>query len=168
MPSDAEFSVVDEDDDEKSARSLDVHVPTLETESKLKYVNNHGCPFDQDRILQVIQDYRSRMHDQVESNDGSGGTSMFQSTMQSQRLTSADQGVQQSIYASALSGTGREDAGSEQPAFVSFRQGADDSDGNTSQMQSFEQGGSTMIQCLAVSTNTAENVALLRRQQQSL
>ena len=35
------------------------------------------------------------------------------------------------------------------------------------QMQSFEHT-STVIQCLAVSTNTAENVALLRKQQQSL
>ena len=70
------------------------------------------------------------------------------------------------MYASALSRTNAEDDESEQRAFESFRQNADDSDAD-SQMQSFEHA-STVIQCLAVSTNTAENVALLRKQQQSL
>lgn len=107
------------------------------------------------------------MREQTDPNDFEGsGTSLFESTTQSQRLTANDNALQQSAYASALSRANLEDDESEQRAFESFRQNAEDSEVD-SQMQSFERA-STVIQCLAVSTNTAENVALLRKQQQSL
>ena len=64
--SEAEFSVVDEDEDEKSihsqhrprrlGRKASPHSPS-NFYAPAKFTNNHSCPFDQDKILQVIESY---------------------------------------------------------------------------------------------------------------
>jgi len=64
--SEAEFSVVDEDEDEKSVHSQ--HRPhrlgrkasprsPSDFYPPAKFANNHSCRFDQDKILQVIKSY---------------------------------------------------------------------------------------------------------------